>query len=168
MDTVGKGRPKSYDNQRSIFVGNLPFVTTDDELYDFFQECGDIEAVRVVRDTQTGVGKGFAFVLFKSKDSVVLALEKNESKFKKRVIRIKRIESDKNKLKKKMRDNRDPRDEEKKSHHSGPKKEKKFEAKSGFGGLAAKKLKKKVKKKKEIKATQAKKKQKTMAQILAK
>ena len=162
MDTASKN--KSYDSHRAIFVGNLPFVTKDDELHEFFQECGDIEAVRVVRDTKTGLGKGFAFVLFKTNDSVILALEMNQKEFKGRELRVSRAES--NKSFNKPNDSQpDERPKEKKSKLS---EKNKSNTRQGFGGIAAKKMKKKIKKKKEINATKAKKKQKTMAQIFAK
>ena len=43
----------------------------------------------MVRDSKTGIGKGFGFVNFKNKDSVVLALEKNEQTLNEREVRIK-------------------------------------------------------------------------------
>ncbi|KAG5059130.1 hypothetical protein JHK87_000159 [Glycine soja] len=60
-----------YDNKRTVFVGNLPFDVKDEELYKLF--CGisnlesSIEAIRVVRDPHLNVGKGIAYVLFKTK-----------------------------------------------------------------------------------------------------
>lgn len=60
-----------YDNRRTVFVGNLPFDVKDEEIYQLF--CGinnlesSIEAVRVIRDPQFGVGKGIAYVLFKTR-----------------------------------------------------------------------------------------------------
>ncbi|KAL5178678.1 Nucleolar protein 12 [Glycine soja] len=62
-----------YDNKRTVFVGNLPFDVKDEELYKLF--CGipnlesSIEAIRVVRDPHLNVGKGIAYVLFKTKKS---------------------------------------------------------------------------------------------------
>ena len=54
----------------------------------FFGECGQISSVRLVRDSQTGIGKGFGYVNFKNKDGVVLALEKNGQTFNGREIRV--------------------------------------------------------------------------------
>lgn len=67
---------------------------------EFFNDCGPIQSIRIVRDSQTGIGKGFGYVNFKSNDSLVLALEKNGNLFKNREIRIKAYnyqkDSDKN------------------------------------------------------------------------
>lgn len=37
----------------------------DDDLWEVFEDCGTIEHVRVVRDEQTGIGKGFGYINFK-------------------------------------------------------------------------------------------------------
>ena len=55
---------KPVDHKRSVFVGNVPFVATDEDLRTVFAECGAVEAVRIVRDPITNVGKGFAFIMF--------------------------------------------------------------------------------------------------------
>lgn len=39
--------------------------TEEEPLRQTFVDCGDIEAVRIVRDNKTGAGKGFGFILFK-------------------------------------------------------------------------------------------------------
>ena len=39
--------------------------TEEEALRQAFVECGDVEAVRIVRDSKTGAGKGFGFILFK-------------------------------------------------------------------------------------------------------
>ncbi|CAF1080777.1 unnamed protein product [Adineta ricciae] len=63
-----------HDNKRSIFIGNLPFDASDDDVWKTFEECGEIESVRLVRDRATSVGKGFGYVLFQDEASVALAL----------------------------------------------------------------------------------------------
>ncbi|CAG2163911.1 unnamed protein product, partial [Oppiella nova] len=138
----------THDSSRSIFVGNLPFVVREDQLYDTFKECGDIEAVRVVRDAKTGVGKGFGFITFKSKDSVVLALEKNEHKLNGRDLRVTRAKNESNRSKpKKERQNRKASDGH--SEETVPQKERQFKKnkksnlKPQFEGILAKKSKRK-------------------------
>jgi len=39
----------------------------EEPLRQVFMDCGEIEAVRIVRDSKTGAGKGFGFILFKVK-----------------------------------------------------------------------------------------------------
>ncbi|MCJ8737504.1 hypothetical protein PDJAM_G00024670 [Pangasius djambal] len=80
----------SHDHKRSIFVGNLPYDIAELPLRQHFEECGKVEAVRLVRDRNTGVGKGFGYVLFESTDAVMLALKLNGSQLLDRKIRVKR------------------------------------------------------------------------------
>ncbi|XP_067287071.1 RNA-binding protein 34 isoform X2 [Pseudorasbora parva] len=79
-----------HDHKRSIFVGNLPYDLSEHPLREHFQECGNVEAVRLVRDRDSGMGKGFGYVLFESPDSVMLALRLNGSTLLERKIRVKR------------------------------------------------------------------------------
>jgi len=47
---------------KNIYVGNLPFSTTDDELSDLFSPHGTIKAARVIKDRITERSRGFGFV----------------------------------------------------------------------------------------------------------
>jgi len=47
---------------KSIYVGNLPFSASDDELRDIFAEHGDVHSARVITDRATGRSRGFGFV----------------------------------------------------------------------------------------------------------
>ncbi|KAJ3148811.1 Nucleolar protein 12 [Irineochytrium annulatum] len=66
---------KKTDTKKSVFLGNLGFDVSDEALWSFFADCGDIDHVRVVRDAKTNVGKGIGFVEFKERNSVELALK---------------------------------------------------------------------------------------------
>ncbi|NXE21105.1 RBM34 protein, partial [Ardeotis kori] len=79
----------SHDNKRSVFLGNLSYDISDDVVRDHFSICGDVVAVRVVRDKTTGLGKGFGYVLFEDTDAVYLALKLNDSVLMGRRIRVK-------------------------------------------------------------------------------
>ncbi len=46
----------------NIFVGNLSFRTTQDEIHSLFANYGAVERVNVVTDRETGMARGFAFV----------------------------------------------------------------------------------------------------------
>ncbi|XP_021945288.1 RNA-binding protein 34 isoform X2 [Folsomia candida] len=76
------------DYSKTVYVGNLNFGTQDNELWEFFAECGKIESVRIIRDRDTGYGKGFGYVNFLETSSVELALAKNDALFKKRPLRV--------------------------------------------------------------------------------
>ncbi|XP_014452324.2 RNA-binding protein 34 isoform X2 [Alligator mississippiensis] len=80
----------SHDNKRSIFLGNLSYDLEDDAVREHFSECGNVVAVRIVRDRNTGIGKGFGYVLFENTDAVHLALKLNNSELKGRKLRVKR------------------------------------------------------------------------------
>jgi len=45
-----------------LYVGNLPFATTEDDLRTLFAQAGKVAAVDVVRDRDSGQSRGFAFV----------------------------------------------------------------------------------------------------------
>jgi RNA recognition motif-containing protein len=51
-----------------LFVGGLPFATTDDELKEAFAAHGAVASATVVRDRDSGRSKGFGFVEFESDD----------------------------------------------------------------------------------------------------
>lgn len=45
-----------------LFVGNLPFSATEDEVREKFAEFGEVQAVNLVNDRHTGQPRGFGFV----------------------------------------------------------------------------------------------------------
>lgn len=45
-----------------LFVGGLPFATSNDRLRDLFAEAGTVESATVVTDRDTGRSRGFGFV----------------------------------------------------------------------------------------------------------
>ena len=47
---------------KRLFVGSLPFSTTNSQLEELFAQAGKVESVAVITDKFTGRGKGFAFV----------------------------------------------------------------------------------------------------------
>ncbi|HXF39777.1 MAG TPA: RNA-binding protein [Blastocatellia bacterium] len=58
-----------------IFVGNLSYQTTEDQLTDLFSEVGQVESATIVTDRDTGRSRGFAFVEM-DKDAAAQAIEK--------------------------------------------------------------------------------------------
>jgi cold-inducible RNA-binding protein len=46
----------------NIFVGNLSYQTTQDELHQAFAQYGEVERVNIITDRDTGQPRGFAFV----------------------------------------------------------------------------------------------------------
>lgn len=72
-----------------LFVGGLPFSTTDDELRELFAAHGEVESARVVTDRETGRSKGFGFVEMADETGGKAALEAlNNSDFGGRSIKV--------------------------------------------------------------------------------
>ena len=47
---------------KKLYVGNIPFSTTDDELRQLFESHGNVISARVITDRETGRSRGFGFV----------------------------------------------------------------------------------------------------------
>lgn len=48
--------------EAKLYVGNLPYLTTDDELRTLFAQAGTVASAAVIKDRSTGTSKGFGFV----------------------------------------------------------------------------------------------------------
>ncbi|CAH8311839.1 unnamed protein product [Eruca vesicaria subsp. sativa] len=87
-----------YDNKRTVFIGNLPFDVKDEEVYQLFTGKNNLEnnleAVRVIRDPHLNIGKGIAYVLFKTKEAANLVIKKGYLKLRERELRISRAKPD--------------------------------------------------------------------------
>jgi RNA recognition motif-containing protein len=59
---------------RKLFVGNLPYETTEQDLEALFGQAGAVETVTVVRDRMTGRARGFAFVEMANDDDAQKAM----------------------------------------------------------------------------------------------
>ena len=57
-----------------VYVGNLPYSTTDADLSDLFSEAGKVKSARIITDRETGRSKGFAFVEFTNADDAEEAI----------------------------------------------------------------------------------------------
>ena len=47
---------------RKLYVGNLPFSATEQELSEKFAACGSVDSIKLITDRDTGQSKGFGFV----------------------------------------------------------------------------------------------------------
>jgi RNA recognition motif-containing protein len=47
---------------KSLYIGNLPFTATEDELRTLFAAYGTVESIRLMMDRETGRPRGFGFV----------------------------------------------------------------------------------------------------------
>ena len=58
-----------------IYVGGLPYATTDAQLQEIFSAHGQVESARVITDKFTGRSRGFGFVEMDSADAAQKAIE---------------------------------------------------------------------------------------------
>jgi RNA recognition motif-containing protein len=58
-----------------LYVGNLPYNTTEEDLRDLFSAYGSIASVAVITDRDTGRSKGFGFVEFPDDEEARKAIE---------------------------------------------------------------------------------------------
>src|SRR5436190_18815913 len=65
---------------KKIYVGNLSFQTTDDDLNQMFSEVGQVESVQIITDRDTGRSKGFAFVEMSDDAAATKAIERFNGK----------------------------------------------------------------------------------------
>jgi RNA recognition motif-containing protein len=61
---------------KEIYIGNLPYTTTEADLEGLFGEFGEIKKVNVITDRQTGRSKGFAFIGFAEDSQASAAVDK--------------------------------------------------------------------------------------------
>ena len=63
-------------NNNKLYVGGLPYATTEDDLEELFSAHGTVESARVITDRMTGRSKGFGFVEMSSQEEAEAAAEK--------------------------------------------------------------------------------------------
>lgn len=79
----------SMNSTWSIFVGNISYETTEEEIRSFFDKaCGPISTVRIIYDNQTQQSRGFGFVQFDTSAAYDIALTLNGSSLNGRKLRI--------------------------------------------------------------------------------
>lgn len=63
-----------------LYVGNLSFRTTSEELRDLFSQAGTVESASVVEDRETGRSRGFGFVEMATPEEATTAIEQLNGK----------------------------------------------------------------------------------------
>ncbi|NWZ99973.1 PABP2 protein, partial [Nesospiza acunhae] len=81
-------KEKMEADQRSIYVGNVDYGGTAEELESHFNSCGQINRVTILCDKFSGHPKGYAYIEFEEQSSVKAAVELDESVFRGRVIKV--------------------------------------------------------------------------------
>ncbi len=78
-------------NNAKLFVGSLPWATTDEDLKNLFSQFGNVVSAMVIKDRQTGRSKGYGFVEMSSSEeanSAKDALNESELEGRKIVVNI--------------------------------------------------------------------------------
>lgn len=67
--------------EKRLYVGNLPFELSEDELHELFAKHWQVQSTRLITDFNTGQSKRFGFVELRSEEDAKDAIEKmNKSK----------------------------------------------------------------------------------------
>jgi len=78
---------------KKIYVGNLPFTTTDDDLRDLFARHGEVSTASVVMDRESGRSRGFGFVEMETAGAEVAIAALNGRDLGGRSLRVNEAES---------------------------------------------------------------------------
>ena len=62
----------------NIFVGNLAFNTSDQDIRQLFEPYGHVDTIRIMTDRETGRPRGFGFVEMEGADAAIAALDRKE------------------------------------------------------------------------------------------
>ncbi|KAF2399123.1 RNA-binding domain-containing protein [Trichodelitschia bisporula] len=84
----GHSENKEAIDARSIFVGNVDYGASPEEIQDHFKSCGSINRVTILLDKFTGHPKGYAYVEFSEPRLVTQALVLNDSVFRGRNLKV--------------------------------------------------------------------------------
>ena len=73
----------------SLYVGNFPYSTTEEQLTELFSQHGGVESVRILKDRETGMSRGFGFVDMDSQEAAETVIaELNGMDFNGRALKI--------------------------------------------------------------------------------
>jgi len=74
-------------NQNKVYVGNLSYSTTSDDLTAFFSQYGEITELKLISDYD-GRSKGFGFVTFATQEAAQASLAANDTELQGRKIKV--------------------------------------------------------------------------------
>ncbi|MDA8793431.1 RNA-binding protein [Bacteriovoracaceae bacterium] len=74
-----------------LYVGNLPFdiINLDSDLEELFAKNGTVKLINIMKDENSGVGRGFAFVEMMNAEEAAMAIQSiNQKKFMGRILNV--------------------------------------------------------------------------------
>lgn len=73
----------------NLYIGNLAYSVREQELREFFEQCGEVSSVKVIMDRVTNRSKGFAFVEMPNDAEAQTAIDTlNGKEFKERALTV--------------------------------------------------------------------------------
>lgn len=85
---AASGQNPDGSSQITLYVGNLPFKTTEENVQDTFAIYGEVFAVRLVKDRRTGKKKGYGFVEMDAVGADLAIAKLNDSEFEGRTLKV--------------------------------------------------------------------------------
>lgn len=73
---------------KKIYIGNLPYRATEQEIQSAFAQYGAIEEIALIKDRHSGRPKGFGFVTFETADAAQGALKMDGQDFQGRTLKV--------------------------------------------------------------------------------
>ena len=77
---IPKPEERYISMAKKLYVGNLAFQTTSQDLQQLFAQAGTVESASVIEDRDTGQSKGFAFVEMSTEEEAAAAIEQFNGK----------------------------------------------------------------------------------------
>ena len=59
---------------KKLYVGNIPYKSTEEELKEFFSSAGEVLSVNIITDRETGRSRGFGFIEMENADGAIQEL----------------------------------------------------------------------------------------------
>lgn len=81
-----KMRNHFNDENKQLYIGNLPYQTNAYHLREFFSQYGEVAHIRLIKNPRTGRSKGFAFITFAQAKDAKNALSANGQQMRGRTI----------------------------------------------------------------------------------
>lgn len=66
-------------NPKKLFIGNLPWSSTEDDIRQIFSDFGEVVEVRLITDRMSGRSKGIAFVEYATEEEAQAAIEATQT-----------------------------------------------------------------------------------------
>merc|ERR1719402_880771 len=96
--SITEVQPIGDEDDRKLFVGGLPQDATQDDISEHFTQFGEIDNINLKTDLSSGRSRGFAFVLYKTVQSLTDAIEAKEHTVKGKEVAVKKAQAKQGKV----------------------------------------------------------------------